>query len=439
MPDEADRELVWSDEFDGANGALPDPDKWKLEQYADATDDEKQCYTNSADNVHTDGSGYLVISANKVSGNCADGWYRDITSARLTTKGLESWEHARFEIRAKMPTGVGTWPAFWAMGEDDKVEWPAVGEIDAMEYVGRDRSHVIGTVHGATDGGDHWFLQADNDSDTLLSADMHTYAVEWDDDEVSWYLDGEEYGTVTRDEVEAEGDWAFDRPVLPDPQPRDRRRARRRGARPASPSRRSWSSTGCASTPEPCRSRPGPVSTVPPMHRSRIGLVLVDHPEEVWEEALAFWAGVQGVTPTGEDEGMTEYRSLGSIGSVALESQRTGSGTPARLHLDIETDDVSAEVARVVALGATVLEEREGYTILQDPARHGVLRRARADRRRLRARGAHLGCLSSRSRRRPSSSTGSPRSRRRATGATRPSCPRAGSWAAGSTAATCSR
>ena len=64
------------------------PDKWKLEQYADATDDEKQCYTNSSDNVHTDGSGYLVISANKVAGNCADGWYRFITSARLTTKGL---------------------------------------------------------------------------------------------------------------------------------------------------------------------------------------------------------------------------------------------------------------------------------------------------------------------------------------------------------------
>jgi beta-glucanase (GH16 family) len=206
------RKLVWSDEFDGANGALPDPAKWKLEQFADATDDEKQCYTDSPDNVHTDGNGYLVISANKLAGNCADGWYRFITSARLTTKGLASWEHAKFEIRAKMPTGVGTWPAFWAMGDDDKVEWPAVGEIDAMEYVGRNRSHVIGTVHGADDDGDHWFLQADADSDTLLSADMHTYAVEWDDDAVVWSLDGTEYGRVTRDEVEAEGDWAFDRP-----------------------------------------------------------------------------------------------------------------------------------------------------------------------------------------------------------------------------------
>jgi hypothetical protein len=104
------------------------------------------------------------------------------------------------------------------------------------------------------------------------------------------------------------------------------------------------------------------------MHRSRIGLVLLDHPEERWPDALAFWAGVQGVTPTGEDGGSAEYRSLGRIGSVALESQRTGSGTPPRVHLDIETDDVAAEVARVLALGASVLEAREGYTILQDPA-----------------------------------------------------------------------
>jgi predicted enzyme related to lactoylglutathione lyase len=103
------------------------------------------------------------------------------------------------------------------------------------------------------------------------------------------------------------------------------------------------------------------------MHRSRIGLVLVDHPEPDWEAGLAFWAGVQGVTATGEDEGMDEYRSIGTIGSVALESQRTGAGTPARIHLDIETDDVPAEVARVVALGATVLQEKEGYTVLQDP------------------------------------------------------------------------
>ena len=99
------------------------------------------------------------------------------------------------------------------------------------------------------------------------------------------------------------------------------------------------------------------------MHRSRIGLVLIDHPESDWEKALTFWAGVQGVSPSGEGT----YRSIGKIGSVAVESQRIGEGTPARVHLDIESDDVPAEVARVVGLGATVLEDRGDYTILQDP------------------------------------------------------------------------
>jgi hypothetical protein len=72
------------------------------------------------------------------------------------------------------------------------------------------------------------------------------------------------------------------------------------------------------------------------MHRSRIGLVLIDHPEDGWDAALGFWAGVQGVTPVSEDESMPEYRSLGTLGSVAP--------------------------------GARVLEARDGHTILLDPA-----------------------------------------------------------------------
>jgi hypothetical protein len=101
------------------------------------------------------------------------------------------------------------------------------------------------------------------------------------------------------------------------------------------------------------------------MHRSRIGVILVDHAEG-HDVALPFWAGVTGATP--RVEGDPEYSSLGQVGSLNLEVQRTGSGTPPRVHLDIETDDVAAEVARVVALGARVVEEREeGYVILEDP------------------------------------------------------------------------
>lgn len=101
------------------------------------------------------------------------------------------------------------------------------------------------------------------------------------------------------------------------------------------------------------------------MHRSRIGVVLIDHPESSYAAAAAFWSGVAGRGRVAAGE---PYESLGPLaGGVSLELQRTGDETPARVHLDIETDDVAAEVARVLALGATVAEERDGYTILTDP------------------------------------------------------------------------
>ncbi len=101
------------------------------------------------------------------------------------------------------------------------------------------------------------------------------------------------------------------------------------------------------------------------MHRSRIGPILIDHPPSSFDVALSFWAGVQGVEPVPEEDS-PEYSSLGQVGSAKLFGQRLGEGEP-RVHLDIETDDVPAEIARVVALGATVVHEGKSYAVLQDP------------------------------------------------------------------------
>jgi Glyoxalase-like domain len=107
-------------------------------------------------------------------------------------------------------------------------------------------------------------------------------------------------------------------------------------------------------------------SKVTGMHRSRIGIVLIDHPEEHYDAGLAFWAAVTGHEPVAQDG---PYASLGTLGGTHnLEVQRTGSGTASRLHLDIETDDIPAEVERLVGLGATIQEQHEGLTILRDPA-----------------------------------------------------------------------
>jgi hypothetical protein len=106
------------------------------------------------------------------------------------------------------------------------------------------------------------------------------------------------------------------------------------------------------------------------MHRSRIGVVLVDHPTDVYDTTAAFWAGATGHDLAGQAAPPDDhpYDALGLLGgSLRLELQRTGPGTPSRVHLDIETDDVTAETARLLALGATVVEEREGYRIMADP------------------------------------------------------------------------
>jgi catechol 2,3-dioxygenase-like lactoylglutathione lyase family enzyme len=101
------------------------------------------------------------------------------------------------------------------------------------------------------------------------------------------------------------------------------------------------------------------------MHRSRVAVLLVDH-SEAHDAAVAFWAGATGSTAVElpEEPG---FSSLGALGDLTFAIQRTGPGTPARMHLDIETDDVPAEVARVVGLGATVLEDHGGHAVLRDP------------------------------------------------------------------------
>lgn len=105
------------------------------------------------------------------------------------------------------------------------------------------------------------------------------------------------------------------------------------------------------------------------MHRSRIGIFLIDHPESSHDASLAFWGGVVGREPQVEsdDPDYAAITQLGSLGSIRLEGQRVGEGTAPRIHLDIESDDVEAEVARVEALGATVVERRQGYVIMNDP------------------------------------------------------------------------
>lgn len=98
------------------------------------------------------------------------------------------------------------------------------------------------------------------------------------------------------------------------------------------------------------------------MHRSRIGIVLIDHSGDQYDAGLAFWSGAQGVRPVHDGP----YASVGEIGTLNLEVQRLEEG-PARVHLDIETDNIPAEVERLSALGATTVDDRGDFVIMADP------------------------------------------------------------------------
>ncbi|NOU73758.1 carbohydrate-binding protein [Paenibacillus sp. LMG 31458] len=173
--------LVWSDEFDGASGAAPDPAKWGYDIGGSGWgNNEKQYYTNSTKNAYLDGSGHLVIKAIKENTNGMP-----YSSTRLVSNKKGDWTYGRFEVRAKLPAGKGLWPAIWMLPTDwEYGAWPVSGEIDIMEQRGSDPLKVHGTIHF----GNPW--KYIGSSYTLPDDGYHVYAVEWEPDEIRWYVDG---------------------------------------------------------------------------------------------------------------------------------------------------------------------------------------------------------------------------------------------------------
>ncbi|MER6693536.1 glycoside hydrolase family 16 protein [Streptomyces minutiscleroticus] len=207
--------LTWSDEFSGAEGKAPDPEKWVHDLGGEPQwgNKEWQYYTDRTANAATDGDGHLVITARRERlagmegcryGSC------DITSARLTTKGTFAQSYGRFEARIRVPEAGETLPAFWMMGDnDDTTAWPGNGEIDVMEVVGGEPGTVYGTVHGPGYGdegvgGSRTLAEGGHYADAF-----HTYGVEWTRDRVTWTVDGTAYHSYTR-EREGGRRWVFD-------------------------------------------------------------------------------------------------------------------------------------------------------------------------------------------------------------------------------------
>ncbi|MEL1245057.1 glycoside hydrolase family 16 protein [Flavobacterium sp. DGU11] len=178
--------LVWEDQFNTAGA--PDASKWTMELtnnngWGNA---EKQYY--KAENAVVSG-GTLKITAK------AENYMGfNYTSARMKTENKFEFTYGKVVIRAKLPSGGGTWPALWMLGANqDVVGWPACGEIDMMEHIGNDQNRISGTLHYPGNSGGN----ANTGSTVVpgVSDDFHIYSINWSPSFIRFYVDGNEYKT----------------------------------------------------------------------------------------------------------------------------------------------------------------------------------------------------------------------------------------------------
>jgi beta-glucanase (GH16 family) len=188
--------LVWSDEFE--KDGLPDPAKWNYET-GFVRNKEQQYYTRARPENARIEKGMLVLEARKEAFPLPDGsGSASYTAASLTTRNKASWTYGRIEARAKVPQGKGVWPALWTLGTQiGEVGWPRCGEIDIMEFVGKEPERIHGTVHFLSSG-KH---RANGNKVKALAPyeDFHLYAVEWTAQQITFLYDGVPYHTFQMD------------------------------------------------------------------------------------------------------------------------------------------------------------------------------------------------------------------------------------------------
>jgi len=205
--------LIWSDEFN--KPGLPDESKWKYDVGRGCNNgsgcgwgnNELQCYTKKDPQNARIEDGKLIIEAHRHP----EGQY-EYTSARLKTRGTMDQKYGRFEIRAKLPQGRGTWPAIWLLPSDRKPgeRWPRIGEIDIMEHVGYHQGWIVGTIHTESFNWMKGTQKVDSIYIEHAHEEFHTYAIEWTENKIEWFVDGVSYHSVkkTSDNV---AEWPFDK------------------------------------------------------------------------------------------------------------------------------------------------------------------------------------------------------------------------------------
>lgn len=231
--------LVWSDEFDGE---VIDRTNWSFDVDCwGGGNAERQCFTDNPGNARIE-NGALVITARRepVSGPSLPGRLRgpdtadetvsrEYSSARVVSRGNAAWRYGRIEVRARLPRGQGVWPAIWMLPEHSAYGgWAASGEIDIMEAVNLGapceecasgiEDRILGTLHY---GGEWPNNHYSGSQVTLpnLAQETHTFALEWSERGMTWFVDGEPFACQTPEHWFTTSEAAQGRPAAPFDQP----------------------------------------------------------------------------------------------------------------------------------------------------------------------------------------------------------------------------
>jgi len=199
------RKLVWSDEFNYKG--LPDSTKWNYDVGGHGWgNQELEYYTyKKPENARVE-NGMLIIEARRdpIGKNA-------YSSARLVTKGKGDWTYGRIDVKARIPKGVGTWPAIWMLGSTTPLKWPDDGEIDIMEHVGYDQ----GVIHASTHTKKYYHSIGTQKTATITIPDcsetFHVYSLDWDAETVTMLIDDKPYFSF-KNEHSGNDAWPFNKP-----------------------------------------------------------------------------------------------------------------------------------------------------------------------------------------------------------------------------------
>jgi beta-glucanase (GH16 family) len=196
------QKLVWEENF---NGNQLDEKVWNFElgngcpNICGWGNNEAEIYTKDNHKVE---NGFLTITA-KYDG-------KTYTSTRITTKDKKEFQYGRIETRAKLPQGKGIWPAFWMLGSNiSEVGWPKSGEIDILEYIGKEPGQVFTSLHTQDSHGNT--INTKKTKIETIEEGFHIYAIDWDKDKIAFYVDSNLVYTF-QPETKNENTWPFNQP-----------------------------------------------------------------------------------------------------------------------------------------------------------------------------------------------------------------------------------